>query len=235
MIMSPFIIFVIVLTIAYVLYYATIITMDLNAKSRKEGEHEETISASDAKEAEEEYAPQTVLEDTKTGGFSFIEPNETSENPVEEVAETDPVPAISECTLPETTKTSTDANGDDHFGTEDESSQEDNPENNDDKESPISTSVFSEENSSEENLDELFDESKAFDPDLAQPKYAVSSIIDNEKDAALTQRIDTINQRLLDCQTETKGGLRDPMQLASEIRENREHSNIDFKDEYTQC
>ena len=43
--MSPFIIFVIVLTIAYVLYYATIITMDLNAKSKKEGEHEETISA----------------------------------------------------------------------------------------------------------------------------------------------------------------------------------------------
>lgn len=51
--MSPFIIFAIVLTIAYVLYYATIITMDLNAKSKKEGEHEETISASDTKDAEE--------------------------------------------------------------------------------------------------------------------------------------------------------------------------------------
>lgn len=234
MIMSPFIIFVIVLTIAYVLYYATIITMDLNAKSKKEGEHEETISASDAKEAEEEYAPQTVLEDTKTGGFSFIESNETSENPVEEAPETEPALTIDEGSLPKTTETSTDENEGNHFGTE-ESSQEDNPENNDDKESPISTSVFSEENSSEENLDELFDESKAFDPDLAQPKYAVSSIIDNEKDAALAQRIDTINQRLVDCQTETKGGLRNPMQLASEIRENREHSNIDFKDEYTQC
>ena len=66
--MSPFIIFVIVLTIAYVLYYATIITMDLNAKSKKEGEHEETISASDTKEVEEENAPQTVL--VVTGGFS---------------------------------------------------------------------------------------------------------------------------------------------------------------------
>ena len=57
--------------------------------------------------------------------------------------------------------------------------------------------------------------------------------IDNEKDAALIQRIDAINQRLVDCKTE--GGLRNPMQLASEIRENREHSNIDFQDEYTQC
>ena len=234
MIMSPFIIFVIVLTIAYVLYYVTIITMDLNAKSKKEGEHEETISASDTQETEEEYAPQTVLEDTKTGGFSFIEPNETSENPVEEVTETEPAPAIDEGPLHETTETSTDENEENHFGAE-ESSQDDNPENNDDKESPISTSVFSEEAISEEKSDELFDESKAFDQDFAQPKYTVSSIIDNEKDAALTQRIDTINQRLVDCRTETKSGLRNPMQLASEIRENREHSNIDFKDEYTQC
>ena len=233
MIMSPFIIFVIVLTIAYVLYYVTIITMDLNAKSKKEGEHEETISASDTQETEEEYAPQTVLEDTKTGGFSFIEPNETSENPVEEVTETEPAPAIDEGPLHETTETSTDENEDNHFGTEDQSSQEDNPE--DDKEDSISTSVFSEEATSEEKSDELFDESKAFDQDFAQPKYTVSSIIDNEKDAALTQRIDTINQRLVDCRTETKSGLRNPMQLASEIRENREHSNIDFKDEYTQC
>lgn len=82
--MSPFIIFAIVLTIAYVLYYATIITMDLNAKSKKEGEHEETISASDTKDAEE-YATQTVLEDTKTGGFSFLEPTENNENPLKKL------------------------------------------------------------------------------------------------------------------------------------------------------
>ena len=67
--MSPFIIFAIVLTIAYVLYYATIITMDLNAKSKKEGEHEETISASDTKEVEEENTPQTVL--VVTGGCRY--------------------------------------------------------------------------------------------------------------------------------------------------------------------
>ena len=89
--MSPFIIFAIVLTIAYVLYYATIITMDLNAKSKKEGEHEETISASDTKDAEE-YAPQTVLEDTKTGGFSFLESTENNENSIEEVIESINIP-----------------------------------------------------------------------------------------------------------------------------------------------
>lgn len=43
--------------------------MDLNAKSKKEGEHEETISASDTKEVEEENAPQTVL--VVTGGCRY--------------------------------------------------------------------------------------------------------------------------------------------------------------------
>lgn len=229
--MSPFIIFAIVLTIAYVLYYATIITMDLNAKSKKEGEHEETISADDSKVAEEEYAPQTVVEDTKTGSFSFMEPTAIQEDTVEEAFENDKAPVIDDSILPKAAETSTDANGDNHFGTEDESSQKNIPEN--DEESSISTSVFSEETLSEEKQDELFDESKAFDQNMAQPQYAVSSIIDNEKDAALTQRIDAINKRLVDCPT--GGGLRNPMQLASEIRENREHSNIDFKDEYTQC
>ena len=230
--MSPFIIFAIVLTIAYVLYYVAIITMDLNAKSKKDGEHEETISASDTKEAEEEYAPQTVLEDTKTGGFSFLESTETLENPVEENTENDSASAIDNI-LPEGAETSADANEYNHLGEEDEPSQEDDPENDEAEESSISTSAFSEETPSEEKPDELFDESKAFDQDMAQPHYAVSSIIDNEKDAALAQRLETINQRLVDCPT--GGGLRDPMQLASELRENREHSNIDYKDEYTQC
>lgn len=231
--MSPFIIFAIVLTIAYVLYYAAIITMDLNAKSKKEGEHEETISATDAKEAEEEYAPQTVLEDTKTGGFSFMDPAEVQESPVEEAVENDTASATDDDTLPENTETPADENGDNHPGVEDEPLQEDTPGNSDDKEDSISTSVFSEDAPTEEKQDELFDESKVFDQDMTQPQYAVSSIIDNEKDAALAQRLDAINKKLMDCPTE--GGLRDPMQLASELRENREHSNIDFKDEYTQC
>lgn len=230
--MSPFIIFAIVLTIAYVLYYATIITMDLNAKSKKEGEHEETISATDAKETEEEYAPQTVLEDTKTGGFSFLESTETLENPVEEAAENATSSVIDDDILPENAETSTEENEENHLGTEDEPLQEDNHEKADDEPS-ISTSEFSEEAPSEEKQEELFDESKAFNQDMAQPQYAVSSIIDNEKDAALAQRLDEINKKLMDCPT--GGGLRDPMQLASELRENREHSNIDFKDEYTQC
>lgn len=230
--MSPFIIFAIVLTIAYVLYYATIITMDLNAKSKKEGEHEETISASDTKDAEE-YAPQTVLEDTKTGGFSFLESTENNENFIEEVIESinTPTTADDDPHL-DIAEISANTDGDNCQGTEDVEPSEEQQDNVDDKGSINTTSAFSEV-SPEEKEDEVFDESKAFNQDMAQPQYAVSSIIGNEKDAALTQRIEEINQRLMDCPTER--GLRNPMQLASEMRENREHSNIDLKDEYTQC
>lgn len=230
--MSPFIIFAIVLTIAYVLYYATIITMDLNAKFKKEGEHEETISASDTKDAEE-YAPQTVLEDTKTGGFSFLESTENNENSIEEVIESINTPTIADDDPHlDIAEISANTDGDNRQGTEDVEPSEEHQDNVDDKGSINTTSAFSEV-SPEEKEDEVFDESKAFNQDMAQPQYAVSSIIGNEKDAALTQRIEEINQRLMDCPTER--GLRNPMQLASEMRENREHSNIDLKDEYTQC
>ena len=232
MIMSPFIIFAIVLTIAYVLYYATIITMDLNAKSKKEGEHEETISASDTKDAEE-YAPQTVLEDTKTGGFSFLESTENNENSIEEVIESINTPTIADDDPHlDIAEISANTDGDNRQGTEDVEPSEEHQDNVDDKSSINTISAFSKV-PPEEKEDEVFDESKAFNQDMAQPQYAVSSIIGNEKDAALTQRIEEINQRLMDCPTER--GLRNPIQLASEMRENREHSNIDLKDEYTQC
>ena len=230
--MSPFIIFAIVLTIAYVLYYATIITMDLNAKSKKEGEHEETISASDTKDAEE-YAPQTVLEDTKTGGFSFLESTENNENSIEEVIESINTPTIAnDDSRLDIAEISANTDGNNRQGSEDVETSEEHPYNVDSKDSLNTTSAFL-EIPPEEKEDEVFDESKAFNQDMAQPQYAVSSIIGNEKDAVLTQRIEEINQRLMDCPTER--GLRNPIQLACEMRENRENSNIDLKDEYTQC
>ena len=232
MIMSPFIIFAIVLTIAYVLYYATIITMDLNAKSKKEGEHEETISASDTKDAEE-YATQTVLEDTKTGGFSFLEPTENNEKSIEEAIESINIPTIADDdSRLDIAEISANTDEDNRQVTEDVEPSEEHQDNVYEKGCINTTSAFLEV-PPEEKEDEVFDESKAFNQDMAQPQYAVSSIIGNEKDAVLTQRIEEINQRLMDCPTER--GLRNPMQLASEMRENREHSNIDLKDEYTQC
>ena len=233
--MTAFIIFAVVLTIAYILYYATIITMDLHAKSKKEGEHEETISAGGDKEAEEEYVPQTVVEDTKTGGFSFVEASTDShEDPVEEAEETAATPLTpSDDTQQEATDDNTDTKETPIPNTEDNTVTKGNTDKKEDEDLQIPTTVFSENIPSDEKQEELFDESKVFDQDLAQPQYTVSTIITNEKDAALLQRIESINQRLVDCTT--GGELRNPMQLVKELRENKEHSNIDFKDEYTQC
>lgn len=82
----------IVLTIALILYYITLIMMDLNVKNKKENKNELTInSGDDTEDEDEEYAPQSVVE-TSSGGFDFVnaseEPNETEEiqEATEEVA-----------------------------------------------------------------------------------------------------------------------------------------------------
>jgi hypothetical protein len=72
--MSTFVIFVIVLTLGYILYYAAMITIDMTAKSKTETAMEETISADGISDDEEEYAPRSVVENAATGGFSFMEP-----------------------------------------------------------------------------------------------------------------------------------------------------------------
>lgn len=85
-------IYAIVLTIALILYYITLIMTDLNAKNKKENKNELTInSGDDTEDEDEEYAPQSVVE-TSSGGFDFVnaseEPNETEEiqEATEEVA-----------------------------------------------------------------------------------------------------------------------------------------------------
>ena len=234
--MSLFMIFAIVLTIAYVLYYATMITMDLNAKSKKEGELEETIPAIDGKETDEEYMPQTVVENTETGGFSFMEapgdeeenvPEEehndilsnTPDNEQEQNFENDP--EIQE-------GASDESEADNSSGTtEEKRSIDETPE-----EDTIPTVDFSKALEPVASSEEPFDESKVFDADLAQPQYAVSSIIGNKADKVLAQRIENIEQKLQSCRAE--GKLINPFEFANEAKGDREKSNIEFKDEYTQ-
>lgn len=88
--MSTFIIFIIVLTLGYVLYYAAMITIDLTAKEKSETVTEETIDADDEDEEENEYAPRNVSEDSANGGFSISEPDTSDvEEASEEISEAD--------------------------------------------------------------------------------------------------------------------------------------------------
>ena len=77
MTMSPFIIYAIVLNIAYILYYATIITMDMHAKPQGAENQTETISMDNDQESQETaIMPKTVTEDPFTGDFNIAEASE---------------------------------------------------------------------------------------------------------------------------------------------------------------
>ena len=88
--MSTFIIFIIVLTLGYVLYYAAMITIDLTAKEKSETVTEETIDADDEDDDEDEFTPRNVSEDSANGGFSISEPDTSDvEEASEEISEAD--------------------------------------------------------------------------------------------------------------------------------------------------
>lgn len=231
--MSPFLIFAIVLTIAYVLYYATIITMDLHARSKKDGEYEETISVGDKTE-DDDIVSQTIVENTQTGGFDFLNSNSTIEEmPSEENTE--------ENTSSEDNQTDIQAEA---KGTEEQPEgnndglvipkQSDETTEQDDSVDGISKADFLEEGSQDEENDELFDESQAFDPALAQPQYGVSSIVGGSKDTEIEKRIESVKQKLMEI--DTQGGLINPFKFVDEMKteDSRKQSNIEHKDEYTQ-
>lgn len=88
--MSGFVIFLIVLTIAYILYYAAIITIDLTAKPKDDSGKEETLAMGDDDMG---YTPKTVKESTD-GGFSVTE--DTPEPTAEEEQTHEPAPEIAE-------------------------------------------------------------------------------------------------------------------------------------------
>lgn len=91
--MSPFLIFAIVLTIGYVLYYAAIITMDLNAKPKFGASAEENIVVGDSTDDQDEYKPKAVVENPETGGFNFLDEGQALEPEVpEETNEEQPLP-----------------------------------------------------------------------------------------------------------------------------------------------
>ena len=85
--MSPFIIYAIVLNIAYILYYATIVTMDMHAKPKGAENQTETISMDNDQETQETaITPKTVTEDPFTGNFNIAEATEPV-RPAEEASE----------------------------------------------------------------------------------------------------------------------------------------------------
>lgn len=231
--MSPFIIFAIVLTIAYILYYATIITMDLNVKSKKDGEHEETISVGDNAE-DDDIVSQTVIENTQTCGFDFLSPkSEIEEAPSED--DTEGTCGSEDC---HTDVQNEAANSEEKQEESNEGviidHQPDETIEHNDLVDGITQVDFSEDGSQKDDKKEVFDESQAFDSTLAQPQYGVSSIVGGNKDSEIEKRIESVKQKLMGI--DTQGGLINPFKFVEKMQteESRKQSNIEYKDEYTQ-
>ncbi len=87
--MSTFLIFVIVLTLGYLLYYLAMIAFDVTAAKKSEAATEETIETEEDSD-EDEFAPRNVSENTASGGFSIFAPDtyDVEEAP-EEISEAD--------------------------------------------------------------------------------------------------------------------------------------------------
>lgn len=81
--MTPFIIFLIVVTLGYLLYYVAMITIELSAKPKQEGEASENIPVGDGKSSgESDHAPAARIVTETNGSYDISEP-EIAEAPEE--------------------------------------------------------------------------------------------------------------------------------------------------------
>lgn len=296
MTMSPFIIYAIVLNIAYILYYATIITMDMHAKPKDAENQTETISMDNDQESQETaIMPKTVTEDPFTGNFNIAEATEpmrpaeaapedaTSDNQEgqtegdedeqsngggsdDDGGEVAPAidPSAEEGAESEQASTSEAQQGIEEAGQEeigqaesseqadntdpasqpeaeeaseatveeaDEENDNDNDDDDDDEDNGITTVPFSDTLTLTDTSEQDDDISKAFDPDLALPKFGVTSIVGQPTDAKVEETLNTVNTKLID--NIPNGNFMEPAQLAAMMRGKREEGNIAYKDEYT--
>lgn len=222
--MTPFLIFAIVLTIGYVLYYAAIITMDLHAKPKDGASVEENIVVGDNADDQDEYKPKTVVENMEAGGFGFLEEKAESGIPEEEPEENaqvqeEALPSVEEQSQEEENQLSLEE-------------AEDAAEEAAEEENGIPVLEYHADETPADNQTETFDESEAFDPELSQPKYGVSTIVEPKVSEKLIQQIEKVNAD--NASIQLRGNVISSFDLAEIIRKKKDgNCNIDFKDEIT--
>ena len=250
--MSAFLIFVIVLTLGYILYYAALITIDMTAKQKSDAATEETIDADGYSEddADDDVVPRNVIENTETGGFSFSpsvpvieEPAEIDEadeeeplsaqtedvdgNTVEDAAEEDTAEASEEPSdVPAEEEQETDEQVSEEEAPVEESSEQTT------EEEPVSGIEYYQEKPEDDTDKNDFDVNDAFDPDLMTPKYGVTELLEPPVSDEAQEKANMVNASLLSIAS--KGNQMDSFDLTRVIREQRaEQLNIETHDEVT--
>ena len=240
--MSTFVIFVIVLTLGYILYYAAMITIDMTAKQKSDVVMEETINAdgySDT-DADDDVVPRNVIENAETGGFSFSSPEPVIAEPVD-IAEADEEEPLSTTTVDEDETTIDEAKDEDtNEGTDDpdevsdasdEVSADETPEMEDEEE-PVPGIEYYEEKPEDNTEKQDFDVNDAFDPDLLTPKYGVTELVEPPVSDEAQEKANMVNASLLPIAS--KGNQVDSFDLSRIIREQRAGQfNIETHDEVT--
>ena len=250
--MSAFVIFVIVLTLGYILYYAALITIDMTAKQKSDAATEETIDADGYSEddADDDVVPRNVIENTETGGFSFSpsvpvieEPAEIDEADEEEPlsAQTEDVDgntvedAVEEDTA-EASEEPSDVPAEEEQETNEQVSEEEapveEPSEQPMEEEPVSGIEYYQEKPEDDTDKNDFDVNDAFDPDLMTPKYGVTELVEPPVSDEAQEKANMVNASLLSIAS--KGNQMDSFDLTRVIREQRaEQLNIETHDEVT--
>lgn len=250
--MSAFVIFVIVLTLGYILYYAALITIDMTAKQKSDAATEETIDADGYSEddADDDVVPRNVIENTETGGFSFSpsvpvieEPAEIDEADEEEPlsAQTEDVDgnAIEDAAKEDTAEASeepSDVPAEEEQETDEQVSEEEapveEPSEQPTEEEPVSGIEYYQEKPEDDTNKNDFDVNDAFDTDLMTPKYGVTELVEPPVSDEAQEKANMVNASLLSIAS--KGNQMDSFDLTRVIREQRaEQLNIETHDEVT--
>ena len=250
--MSAFVIFVIVLTLGYILYYAALITIDMTAKQKSDAATEETIDADGYSEddADDDVVPRNVIENTETGGFSFSPSVPVIEEPAEidEADEEEPLSAQTEDVdgntvedaaeedTAEASEEPSDVPAEEEQETDEQVSEEEapveEPSEQPTEEEPVSGIEYYQEKLEDDTDKNDFDVNDAFDPDLMTPKYGVTELVEPPVSDEAQEKANMVNASLLSIAS--KGNQMDSFDLTRVIREQRaEQLNIETHDEVT--
>ena len=250
--MSTFVIFVIVLTLGYILYYAALITIDMTAKQKSDAATEETIDADGYSEddADDDVVPRNVIENTETGGFSFSPSVPVIEEPAEidEADEEEPLSAQTEDVdgntvedaaeedTAEASEEPSDVPAEEEQETDEQVSEEEapveEPSEQPTEEEPVSGIEYYQEKPEDDTNKNDFDVNDAFDPDLMTPKYGVTELVEPPVSDEAQEKANMVNASLLSIAS--KGNQMDSFDLTRVIREQRaEQLNIETHDEVT--
>ena len=213
--MSGFVIFLIVLTIGYVLYYAAIITIDLTAKPKDDGKKEENLAMGDMTD-DMGFKPKTVKE-SSDGGFSVSD--DIPENTEGDEQNPEPAPEIAEAEEEPEPRSA--------GGQTMEEPQDEPEEQQEEEEIEGITSVTFDEDA-DVTVREEVDKSDipAFDPNMNPPTYDVSEFYGApQRDTSVSRKANIVRSSL--SSIETKGNqhisfdLRDILQDETQTKQER--------------